>query len=514
MIFSTALFFGFFLIIFIVHWFVIPYAVPPRWRLRANHAFLLSASYLFYMSWDWRFGFLMAASTILDYGIGRWLGNVDKTVKNADKNARMRRRIIIISVVANLGILAYFKYADFFIGSFVDLVNVFAPGAVNKSGVLLRIILPLGISFITFMSMSYTIDVYRRIVPVETNLPKYALFVSFFPHLVAGPILVAKELLPQFNTLPEFNMARMREAARWLALGFFKKVVLADNLAPIVDKVYSDPSGHGTLAHWVGAWGFWVQVYCDFSGYSDMAYAFAMFLGYRLTENFRLPYLSRSVTEHWQRWHISLIRWIRDYLYIPLGGNRVSFWRHKFNVWLTMFLAGLWHGANWTFLIWGSIHGLILVMESSIKEKFFKSSEPGKLRPWVNTSGAAFPERAARAVGSFTLSLCALIATTCCTVVFGTMFRAQSIHDAWLVIRRLLGIDFLYTSVQPDMYRPVILGVIAVYVGHIIGYWIFEKKRLRFEVPGWVEAAAAPVIILILMQLGQQEAVPFIYFVF
>lgn len=500
--------------IFVVHWFVIPHAVPERWRLRANHAFLLSASYFFYMSWDWRFGFLMAASTILDYGIGRWLGRVDETVKNHEKNVRLRRRIIIISVVANLGILAYFKYADFFIGSFVDLVNAFAPGALDRSALFLRIVLPLGISFITFMSMSYTIDVYRRIVPVETNLPKYALFVSFFPHLVAGPILVAKELLPQFNTLPEFSMDKMREALRWLALGFFKKVVLADNIGPIVDKIYAQPSAHGTLTHWVGAWGFWIQVYCDFSGYSDMAYAFAMFLGYRLTENFRLPYLSRSVTEHWQRWHISLIRWIRDYLYIPLGGNRVSFWRHKFNVWLTMFLAGLWHGANWTFIVWGSIHGVILVIESSIKEKLFKGSEHGKVRPWMDTTGRSFPGRVIRAGSTMALSVAALIATTSCTVIFGTMFRAQSIHDSWIVIRRMLGFEYLSTPMQPEMYRPVIMGVIAVYIGNILGYWIFEKRKWRFALPGWIDVVLAPVIILLVMQLGQQDAVPFIYFVF
>ncbi|MCB1317786.1 MAG: MBOAT family protein, partial [Leptospiraceae bacterium] len=319
------------------------------------------------------YGILIFASTCIDYIAGRIIGDTrsDSRTEDLESNQRIRKLALIVSLLMNLGILGYYKYHDFFLTSFIEFINTLHPDAIGpgtRYELLARLILPVGISFFTFQSMSYTIDAYRGVLPPEKDFIKFALFVSFFPQLVAGPIVTAKEFLPQLQEEKPMDSDLMRQAARWFALGYFKKVVLADNMAPIVDTIYSNPYAYDTAGHWLGAFGFWIQVYCDFSGYSDMAWGAAMFLGFRLPENFRLPYLSRSVTEHWQRWHISLIRWNRDYLYFPLGGNRVSFWRHKFNVWFTMFVAGVWHGANWTFIIWGAIHGSIMAAESTWRD--------------------------------------------------------------------------------------------------------------------------------------------------
>lgn len=529
MIFSSASFLLFFVVVVVVQWYLVP-LLPERWRLRALHTFLLAASYFFYMAWDWRFGFLMAFSTLVDYAAAQYMRLVDEraaarhpqdTTQAAIALEKTRRMALLISVVLNLGILAYFKYADFFIGSFVDLINTIAPqtfGAQARDSLLLKVILPLGISFFTFQSMSYTIDVYRRVIPAERSLLKFALYVCFFPQLVAGPIVVAKEFLPQLQVMPEFNLDRMREAGRWFALGYFKKVVLADNMAPVVDAIYANPDTYGAAGHWVGALGFWVQVYGDFSGYSDMAWGTAIFLGFSLPENFRLPYISRSVTEHWRRWHISLIRWIRDYLYVPLGGNRAGYWLHKRNVFLTMFLAGVWHGANWTFVIWGAIHGTILTVESMFRQWV---GERTKRRPEANAPSGSNPGTPSEAELHFGNSWpkrlrigLQILATSFCTIYFGTMFRSRNITESWLILKRMLGFDApLIDPVTTSMWRMVLLGCMAIVIGHVLGHYIFERAK-KFQIPAWLELAAAPVMVLLLIQLGASSVSPFIYFVF
>ncbi len=516
MIFSSAIFLFFFAGVALVQWGLIP-LLPERFRLRASHFFLLIVSYVFYMNWDWRFGFLMALTTVLDWACAILMGHFDfqagpnPTQAAALRANRRRRLVLLFSLVSNLGVLGYFKYADFFIGSFVDLVNALAPNTYSpgeRDSLLLKVILPLGISFFTFQSMSYTIDVFRRTVDVERSLVRFALFVAFFPQLVAGPIVTAKSFLYQLQKLPEFDLGQIREAGRWFALGYFKKTVLADNMAPIVDQIYANPEVYGSAGHWVGAFGFWVQVYCDFSGYSDMAWGAALFFGYHLPENFRIPYLSRSVTEHWQRWHMSLIGWIRDYLYIPLGGNRVGFLRHKINVFLTMFLAGLWHGANWTFILWGTIHGTILVLEATWRQ-FTATREPRGSSPMQEP-----PPRVIR----WPRAVVQIAATSFCTIFFGTMFRARDIHEAALILGRMLGIatDGLPSQavVASEFLRPVALASLAILVGHVLGYYIFEKKTLRPNIPAWLEIALYPIFILLCVQLGASDVQAFIYFVF
>jgi len=493
----------FFTIVAFLHWYVIPFLVPEKRRLLFLHVFLLLASYTFYMSWEWQFGFLLAFTTVMDYTAARVLDWLDEG-ENPEKE-KYRRYIIAASVVMNLGVLAYFKYTDFFISSFIDLINTLHPGSFNREqrdSLLLNLILPLGISFFTFHSMNYTIDVFRRVQKAERSLLRFAIYVAFFPVLLAGPIITAREFLPQLRILPALDLDRVKKSARWFLLGYFKKAVLADNMAPIVDTIYRNVDQYGAAGHWLGAFGFWVQVYCDFSGYSDMAWGSAMFLGYSLPENFRMPYLSRSVTEHWQRWHISLIKWIRDYLYIPLGGNRVSYFRHKVNVFLTMFLAGIWHGANWTFAIWGGIHGIILAIESAVSA-FFEKRFPVERRPSFLRL-FVYPGNALR-----------FVYTTFVTVFFGTIFRSANIHESVLILKRMAFLDQTPgLDISPSMYRPVMYGVLAVYIGHILGYFLFEKKVLSFKVPIWVETSLYPLSVLLLIQFGAADTAPFIYFVF
>ncbi|MDH5657247.1 MAG: MBOAT family protein, partial [Spirochaetia bacterium] len=321
MIFSSPLFFVFYILVFFIYWYGIPLFFNETSRKSAKHIFLLVVSYIFYMTWDWRFGSLILISTIIDYFAGLLLE------KFLNRDSRIKTLILITSISVNLGILGFFKYADFFIDSFIQTVNSLAPETFSPSerdSLLLNVLLPLGISFFTFQSMSYTIDVYRRVIPTEKNFFRFALFVSFFPQLVAGPIVVAKDFLPQLNEEPAFDNRRMLEAARWFMLGFLKKSAIADNMSVVVDQIYAYPEFYGMTVHWLGAAAFCVQIYCDFSGYTDMAWGAALGLGYRLPVNFNMPYKSTTITGFWQRWHISLIKWIRDYLYIPLGGNRVS----------------------------------------------------------------------------------------------------------------------------------------------------------------------------------------------
>ncbi|MBE7439716.1 MAG: MBOAT family protein [Spirochaetales bacterium] len=494
MIFSSALFLFFFCFVFLIHWYGISLLRNRKIAINFSHVFLLICSYAFYMAWDWRFGGLMLFSTLVDYLVG--LGISARPVH--------KRLLLLLSVIINLGVLGYFKYADFFIGSFLDLLDLVGlslPGNPPRESLLLSLILPLGISFFTFQSMSYTIDVYRGTIPVERSFLRFALFVSFFPQLVAGPIVMARTFLPQLASLPEFSPGKMRIGMRYFALGYFKKVVLADNMAPIVDQIYSNPALYDTAGHWLGAFAFWVQVYGDFSGYSDMAWGTAILLGYHLPENFRLPYLSTSVTEHWQRWHISLIAWIRDYLYIPLGGNRVSFFRHKINIFLTMFLAGLWHGANWTYVIWGAIHGSILVMEATYKHFLNSCRERGLCR--------------ARLLPVAPGMILAFLATTFCTVFFGTMFRSQNIEDSWLILTRMLGATSSGTlPLTGDMYRPVFYSVLCIYLGHLAGKWIFERNIQWPHIPALLEAVFYLAFIVITWEIGARDVNAFIYFVF
>lgn len=332
-------------IIFIIAVFLI----YPRLPHRGQNIFLILASYIFYGFWDWRFIFLLFALTIINFVFGQLLG---QSVKQERK-----KLLVTVATVANLGILCFFKYFNFFIESAASLLSVFGLRPNLPS---LQIILPLGISFYTFQIMTYTLDIYRGKLKPTKSFVDFALFVSFFPQLFAGPISRATSLLPQTAKPRQLTKVKVLTGLNLILLGYFKKVAIADSLAPFIDKTFASPGLMTSGQLWTGAYAFTIQLYCDFSGYTDIARGIALILGLTIAENFNAPYLSRSITELWQRWHISLSTWLRDYLYISLGGNRKGSIRTYVNLWITFLLCGLWHGAAWTYVIWGLAHGLWL----------------------------------------------------------------------------------------------------------------------------------------------------------
>ncbi len=325
--------------------------VGTRWR----NNFLLAASYFFYGYWDFRFVTLLLATQIVDY----WVGNQIF----ATSDPQRRKRILFLSICANLGALGFFKYYNFFIGSGVAALQTLGLHATAPT---LSIILPLGLSFYVFQSMSYTIDIYRGTLEPAKRFWDFALFVVYFPHLVAGPIVRPGILLPQLLAPAKFSAERVNAALTLIVIGFTKKVLIADNLAPEVQRIFAHPDQMSSGLLLKGAYFFAFQIYCDFSGYSDIARGVSELLGIKLTINFNQPYLSQSITEFWRRWHISLSTWLRDYLYVPLGGNRGGKWDTYRNLMLTMLIGGLWHGAAWTFVAWGGLHGLCLTVERAL----------------------------------------------------------------------------------------------------------------------------------------------------
>ena len=341
MYFNSTVFLGF-LIAFLLVYSLCRHSLVLRNRM------IVLASYFFYGWWDWRFTGLLLLSSLVDFYAGSAMGNA---------SPKGKRRLLGVSLAVNLGALGCFKYYNFFIENVHQGLRIleFEPNLP-----VLQVILPVGISFYTFQSLSYTIDVYRDRLRPQRDLTAFLAYVSFFPQLVAGPIERAPHLLPQFLSLRRIT-SRALQQGTWLILwGLFKKVVVADNLAPLVDMVYADPRIEGPIIV-AATIAFGFQIYCDFSGYSDIARGIAFLLGFELMLNFNLPYFARTPSEFWRRWHISLSTWFRDYLYIPLGGNRGPTWVTKRNLLITMLVAGLWHGAGWNFILWGAWHGIILI---------------------------------------------------------------------------------------------------------------------------------------------------------
>ena len=321
---------------------------------RSRQLVLLGASYLFYGAWDPRFCLLILASSLWSWGFGLAL--------NQTTELKYRRLLLVLSLFADLGLLMYFKYANFFLDSFYALWGI-------EHSRLLDITLPVGISFFTFQTMSYTIDLYRRRIPVCRDLVKFTLFVAFFPQLVAGPIVRAAEFLPQLERPVRLRSEDMVKGIQIFLLGMFQKVLVADNLSFFVDPVFAEPSLYNTLTLWSALAAYSLQIFCDFSGYSLMAIGVARVMGFELPENFRTPYLSKSITEFWRRWHISLSTWLRDYLYISLGGSRNGRIRTDVNLMITMVLGGLWHGAGWNFVLWGTFHGMGLIVHKHWRQR-------------------------------------------------------------------------------------------------------------------------------------------------
>lgn len=407
MVFNSLLFALFLLVVLPLVWLL-------RNRVNARNLLLLLASYVFYGAWDWRFLGLIVISTIVDYCCGLYLGGTHDRAGVAH-TARRRFAVLWISVATNLGILGFFKYYDFFITSAADALGAMG---VSWNTTTLNFILPVGISFYTFQTLSYTIDAYRRKVPAERNLLTFATFVAFFPQLVAGPIERASHLLPQFRTVRRVSVEAWKTGWYLVAWGLFKKVVIADNLAESVDAVFAH-NNPGGLDVSLGVFAFVVQIYCDFSGYTDIARGVARVMGFELRRNFDQPYFAANPNDFWKRWHISLSSWLRDYLYIPLGGNRCGTAKTYRNLMITMLLGGLWHGASWTFVVWGGLHGGALCLHRMLRGVL------AKVAPTSQTAEDVW----------YLLRAAAFFSFWCLTMVF---FRADSFSQAFMMFRAVL----------------------------------------------------------------------------
>ena len=399
MLFNSYTFIVFFTIVLIIS------RIRLSWQTRK--LFLLLASYLFYAAWNPPFVVLLWISTLVDWFCAVRISHSQRTAS--------RRLFLLLSLCVNLGLLAFFKYGTFALDNFVDLVRMlgleFHPAAPS-------ILLPVGISFYTFQTLSYTLDVYRGLMRPWHTFRDYALYVTFFPQLVAGPIVRARDFLPQCVEPRRANSAQLGWGLSLLVIGLFNKIVVADTLmAPIVELVYDSSKAVGFIAAWVGTIAFATQIFCDFAGYSTCAIGVAMCLGFALPDNFRFPYAAIGFSDFWRRWHISLSTWLRDYLYIPLGGNRKSRFRTNANLMITMLLGGLWHGASWTFVVWGGLHGVYLLIE-----RFLKRYVP----PWK--IWRRIPIRMGLAGMTFVV--------LCFTWVF---FRAGSFDEAFSLASTMLG---------------------------------------------------------------------------
>jgi alginate O-acetyltransferase complex protein AlgI len=477
MIFTEPRFILFFVVCFSVFWLLRSHGMKKNW--------LLVCSYFFYGCWDYRFLILILALTTLDYFVASWLGK---------EQGRLRRKFILCaSLAANLGVLGFFKYFNFFVASGTGFLQWmgFEVGVAK-----MHIILPVGISFITFQTLSYTIDVYRRQLEPKRNFRDFALFVAFFPQLVAGPIVRARDFLPQLDREPRFADV---EGRRWLLLflgGFFKKACLADNIARVIDPVFADPSKYGAPDVTLSSILYSVQIYCDFSGYSDMAIATAGLFGYQLTRNFDFPYFSRNIQEFWRRWHISLSTWLRDYLYISLGGGRGGRLRTYRNLMLTMVLGGLWHGANMTFVLWGFLHGLALMVHRGFTAVLAR----GRPEP---VPGA--PPREPSALGAFV----GWVITFSWVVFLFTIFRLPSIDSAIVFFRQFGDIE------RPELNLDWWLLLAAVAAVHFAlfkrGGEVLGRTRLVPDVPFYLSYGASCAAVLYFMPVS---AAPFIYFQF
>ncbi|MCC6839381.1 MAG: MBOAT family protein [Flavobacteriales bacterium] len=469
------------------------FVLPHRWRW----LLLLVASCWFYMAFVPVYILILAFTILVDYYAGIWIERSE---------GRKRKLVLTASIIANVGVLAFFKYFNFLNESIAVLVRSmgFHYGVPD-----LGILLPIGLSFHTFQSLSYTIEVYRRHQKAEHRPGIFALYVMFYPQLVAGPIERPGNLLNQINsTTPgtgmrsNFDYDRMVDGLRQMIWGFFKKLVIADRCAVVVDQVYGAPDQYGALAIAVATYLFAVQIYCDFSGYTDIALGAARVMGFNLMVNFRTPYLSKNISEFWSRWHISLSSWFRDYLYIPLGGNRVVKWRWYYNLMIVFLVSGLWHGANWTYVIWGGLHGSYLILAlvfAPLLARFTKGIGLDAL-PWAKRWLNIF----------ITVQL----------VSFAWIFfRANSIHDAFTLVQRLFSTPLLWSDLHQlltDLPRSMLDLTGVLVIAFMVMDPLFDAwaKRDKPVPKGLVGTALFAALLVGILLFGYFGSTSFIYFQF
>lgn len=450
---------------------------------------MLIASAYFYMSFVPIYILILGFTIVVDYCAGILIEKSD---------GRVRKIFLLASLCANVGVLAIFKYYNFFSE---NLNFLFQPLGFDFHLPFLAILLPIGLSFHTFQAMSYTIEVYRKNQKAERHLGLFSLYVLFFPQLVAGPIERPQNLLHQFREKHSFDETRVSEGLQLMLWGFFKKVVIADRLAILVDTVYSDPTNHTGVPLLLATIFFAFQIYCDFSGYTDIAIGSAQVMGIRLMENFRRPYYARSISEFWKRWHISLSTWFKDYVYIPLGGNKVSIPRWYLNLFVVFLISGLWHGASWTFVIWGALHGTYLVfgLISAPVRKAFKKAVGLHKHPFV--------EQGIQIGITFVLASFAWI-----------FFRANSVHDAFYIITHLFSnVSFTSEIFKLGLDLPeMIIALVAIIIMEVVQI-LQERQGVRTFLstkPRWVRWVLYLAIILFILLFGVFERRTFIYFQF
>ena len=454
-----------------------------RKQIAWQNGFLLLISYIFYGWWDYRFLSLIFISSLVDYFTGLRLGR--------EERPKQRKILLLISLTVNLGLLGFFKYYGFFVESFAEMISWFGFKPNISS---LRVILPVGISFYTFQTLSYSIDIYRRKLEPTRDAISFFAFVSFFPQLVAGPIERAKNLLPQFFARRRFEMDNVKDGMRQMLWGFLKKTVIADNIAVHVDAIYNNHTAHDGFTLFIATFFFAIQIYCDFSGYSDIAIGVARLFGFKLMRNFAYPYFSRDIGEFWRRWHISLSSWFRDYVYIPLGGSRVEKPRRIWNIIVTFTVSGFWHGANWNFLAWGFINGAyyIPLMLADKQKKNTDTVAEGRLFPSLAEAGAMSL--------TFLMALFAWI-----------FFRAESITVAFEIIGKIVTHPFDGGSYF--RYIPAILYCYAL----LLAEWFQRTKQHALQIeslPVWVRWSIYYAIIFIITIFAYTAEKEFIYFQF
>ncbi len=496
MLFNSYTFIAFFIVILILH------NLPFSWKVKKIN--LLLASYIFYAAWNPPFILLLWLATIVDFFVGRALYKQD--------NISKKRMLLVISLIGNLGMLVFFKYGGFLLENFTTLVNAIG---IDYHPAKPNIILPAGISFYTFTTLCYTIDMYkRRSEPVKSMLD-FSLFVTFFPHLVAGPIVRPPQLVPQFETPRTASQQQLLQGLMLLSLGLFMKVVLADSmLSASADTVFNSSGNLPSLDAWAGVLAFSGQIFFDFAGYSTCAVGAALCLGFVIPQNFLYPYAAIGFSDFWRRWHMTLSAWLRDYLYIPLGGNRKGKFRTYINLMLTMLLGGLWHGANWTFVVWGGLHGFYLWVEKFFKDRMANKNEtlaviPGDAAPVLVKASMAPAIVSNKTVKNFFLALLTFFLIN----VTWVFFRSTTFTQSWQLLRSMFGQVHDGAALLSTL-AIIKVGVIITLM--VIAHWLMRNTRVLIvaaKLPWWLTGIIWAVILLLII-ISQESSSSFIYFQF
>ncbi len=474
MLFCSLSYLWFFAAIFSLYW-LLPWPRARVWLL-------LAASFYFYAVWNKWLAALICLTTTGDYLLARAMDSAALL--------RWRKVLLVVSIVGNVGMLCYFKYADFFLHSLAEALRAFGAHA---SLPVLSVILPVGISFYTFEAINYMVDVYERRIPAEKSLANLGLFILFFPHLVAGPIVRARDFLPQIGRRKRWSWLRLQAGAQLFLLGLFKKLAIADRMAQFVDPVFADPGAYDTGASWMAMIAYAIQVYCDFSGYSDMALGSAQLLGYKLAQNFNLPFLARNLPEFWRRWHMTLSLWLRDYLFFPLGGSRGAGWRVAWNLLVTFTICGLWHGAAWNFVLWGFVTGCLLCLHRA-------------WQGWCRQRPRL--DQALQSPAGTILSIACTFLCFCLTLV---VFRCSSLAGMGMIFANLFTRHAgLSSPLHPTGFVLACLLMVLGHAAALIGADRWFSTRLPGPVVGAGYATALACTLLLAVD-GNQA---FIYFQF